>query len=358
MNGKPVKFGLGSWEFSPLEAPPETLQELARWTLVASQGDVEVDSEVLRSFLASVSSGYLPNPYHNYRHAVDVAHTLFMILQFSHLESVFSHVQVFSLQVAAIAHDIGHPGYNNQFLIETRDQLSLLYNDFSPLENMHSCKLFWIMKHRYRDVFACLDTALYKESRNLVIEAILHTDMARHGELQNMLEEMAIQGTGVPWQKISPHNLEYLKKPENTQTLLKSLLHWADISNPTKPWRTADGWADRALEEFFRQGEKEKSLGIPVQPLNDRNLVRKPKSQMDFIEFCVAPCLRLQLCFFSEFSVVAIRCNQNYNIWKAECLADSRYDRTSRYGRTELFDRTPAFFETLAKSNGRQCFSI
>ena len=31
--------------------------------------------------------------------------------------------------VAAIAHDLDHPGFNNQFLVKTRDEIALLYND-------------------------------------------------------------------------------------------------------------------------------------------------------------------------------------------------------------------------------------
>ena len=38
--------------------------------------------------------------------------------------------------MAALGHDIGHPGVNNGFLSEVGHELAMQYNDRSPLENM------------------------------------------------------------------------------------------------------------------------------------------------------------------------------------------------------------------------------
>lgn len=45
----------------------------------------------------------------------------------------------------------------------------------------------------------------------------------------------------------------------------------------------------RVMEEFFRQGDKEKELGLPVGGLHDRDTTNIPKSQMGFIDFIVLP---------------------------------------------------------------------
>jgi hypothetical protein len=42
-------------------------------------------------------------------------------------------------------------------------------------------------------------------------------------------------------------------------------------------------------EEFFAQGDQEAALGLPISPLMDRNNSSLPLSQINFIEFIVAP---------------------------------------------------------------------
>ena len=51
-------------------------------------------------------------------------------------------IHSFSFLLAAISHDLGHPGVNNPFLINTIDKLAIRYNDKSILENMHVEKVF------------------------------------------------------------------------------------------------------------------------------------------------------------------------------------------------------------------------
>merc|ERR1719284_1165242 len=92
----------------------------------------------------------------------------------------FSELEQFSLLVAASAHDLGHPGVNNGFLLEVGHELALQYNDQSPLENMHCAKLYTIVGVPTTNVFAKLSQAQYKESRKLCIESILHTDITFH----------------------------------------------------------------------------------------------------------------------------------------------------------------------------------
>jgi cAMP-specific phosphodiesterase 4 len=48
-------------------------------------------------------------------------------------------------------------------------------------------------------------------------------------------------------------------------------------------------WADRVLEEFFLQGDRERAQGLPVSPLMDRYTTSLSISQINFCEFVVAP---------------------------------------------------------------------
>ena len=62
------------------------------------------------------------------------------------MQPIFTQLEVFAALVAAIIHDVDHPGRNNQFLVSTEDSLAILYNDESVLENHHLAVAFELMK--------------------------------------------------------------------------------------------------------------------------------------------------------------------------------------------------------------------
>jgi len=61
---------------------------------------------------------------------------------------------------------------------------------------------------------------------------------------------------------------------------LALVLHSADISHPGKPWSIHNAWTESLMEEYFKQGEKEKELGLPCSPLCDRDNTLVAESQI------------------------------------------------------------------------------
>lgn len=61
---------------------------------------------------------------------------------------------------------------------------------------------------------------------------------------------------------------------------LSLVLHCCDISHPSKNWVLHERWTTQLLEEFFRQGDKERELGLPYSPLCDRNNTLVAESQI------------------------------------------------------------------------------
>ncbi len=45
---------------------------------------------------------------------------------------------------------------------------------------------------------------------------------------------------------------------------VKIFFHFADISNPAKPWAICKDWTDLLYVEFFAQGDLEKQHNFPV----------------------------------------------------------------------------------------------
>ena len=85
--------------------------------------------------------------YHNFYHGFSVFHGVAVMMDMSDVVPRYlTMLDVLILLVAAIGHDTGHNGLSNQFHVKSRGRLALLYNDTSPLENMHASILMTLMK--------------------------------------------------------------------------------------------------------------------------------------------------------------------------------------------------------------------
>lgn len=67
------------------------------------------------------------------------------------------------------------------------------------------------------------------------------------------------------------------------------MVHCADLSNPTKPLPLYKKWVSLLMEEFFRQGDKERAAGMDISPMCDRHCATIEKSQVGFIDYIVHP---------------------------------------------------------------------
>lgn len=253
-----------------------------------------IQAKTLCSFLRTIESGYKQDvPYHNSTHAADVLQTTHALLQYAgdNLSNLFTPLDRFSTLFAAAVHDCGHPGTNNSFQINARTDIAIRYNDRSVLENMHASKAFQLLMGSLRkpelDVLKGLSLEEANTARRNIIDAVLSTDMQEHfTAVANMKETL-------PSFDMTPTDDDNAdigsERREKVNEVLRFVLHLADISNSAKPAPLCHQWADRVLEEFFSQGDREKELGLPVSPLCDRETTDKAESQIGFIKFVVQP---------------------------------------------------------------------
>ena len=82
---------------------------------------------------------------------------------------------------------------------------------------------------------------------------------------------------------VSPFAHTHTHTHTHTQ-VLQCMIHCADLSNPTKQDNLAAQWSHLIMEENFLQGDEEKSLGIPLNPLGDREQVSLCKCQVRMLE--------------------------------------------------------------------------
>lgn len=247
--------------------------------------------EVLCNFLRLVEGDYRKeNPYHNCIHASDVTQTTFCMLQMGGDKYSSSPLELFSLLLAAVCHDVGHPGNNNSYEINSHSDLSVIYNDCSILENMHAARAYRVLSANPEksdvktDILSGMQDAQKDSFRATFTKAILWTDMSQHfAKLAQLKSKISTHGT------TNPAKFYVNVDGRSISIVLLFLLHTADISNPAKPGPIFVEWCDRCLNEFFAQGDEEKKASMPVSPMCDRDETVRSDSQMGFIKFVVRP---------------------------------------------------------------------
>lgn len=85
--------------------------------------------------------------------------------------------------------------------------------------------------------------------------------------------------------------LDCFHEEHNRHFVMELILHTSDVSNPFKPWQLSEAWAKLIVEEFCKQGEREKKEGLEVTPGMDRTMVNLANTQMGFISF-IAPLIQ------------------------------------------------------------------
>ena len=90
---------------------------------------------------------------------------------------------------AAAVHDFDHQGFNNDYLIKTRDKLAMLYNDSSPNENHHVSGAYSLFTSS-PDMQLSENMGLEDKNtlRAFIIELVLATDMKKQFGLLSLVQ--------------------------------------------------------------------------------------------------------------------------------------------------------------------------
>lgn len=313
------KEQLASWDFDVLAFSSEELIDVITYifSLLNLLKEFNIPRATFQAFLKEVSSRYLDNTYHNFKHGCDVCHTSYRLMVVPQLTQVFSSLEVLSVLVGALAHDVGHPGINNLFLVKSKHELALMHNDRSPLENMHCVMLYEILSKEQTNIFVNLPEEQWRESRKIILTIILGTDMSHHFE-QISKTQLFLEVNGDDTKGFctgEKDSIDCLREEKNRLFIMELVLHCSDISNPFKPFALCAKWADLVVEEFCRQGDKEKELGMTVSPMCDRDAVNLCNMQMGFIEFVVAPLIIAFVSILPPLHEIGGHMLTNYLTW-------------------------------------------
>jgi len=241
----------------------------------------------LGNLLHAISGKYHEHPYHNFTHGVHVLHGCYMLLRQGMPGSkatALSPLEQLCLMVAALGHDVDHPGVNNAFMVATGSPLALLYNDNSVLENHHAATVSKLLAEKDNDILCHVQGEKRRHCRNLILKSILATDMAKHAEMVKDLSDCAAQS----------------RVPEPLE-VTQFFLHLADLGNCVVKWDNSKRWAYRVCEEATEQMRREAALGMPVPEQAKTDVYTDPEvaaRQLVFLDGWVRPLYRAAAILF------------------------------------------------------------
>ena len=185
----------------------------------------------------------------------------------------FESIADIGLLIAALGHDVGHPGVTNAFMIKHSSPTSQLFGERSVLELFHaSVFVNKILSVNWPSLLSTETSSDPKESLNLkhlIINSILATDMAEHFEYINKLKTLKLNSAD--------------QSNERVKLICSLLIKCADISNVTRPLRVSSQWALVLSQEFSEVENLENALRDNATEFDDVSYPKLPSTLDDIL---------------------------------------------------------------------------
>lgn len=217
-----------------------------------------IQRDVALAFLRQVRMGYAKylNPYHSFRHAFDVTQFCYMLLVLGGQRAAsLTPVEALALVVAAICHDLEHPGTDFAFQVSIQSHLSTKYQACeSPLETHHLACARVILNDPDCDILGRLPRADRQRVLDLVGQCILATDMSVHHRILARWNDLFPGGRATG---------DAASVPRDTRVtlVLQMFIKFADIGNVCRPWAVSVHWAQCLIDELMRVHDAVVGLG-------------------------------------------------------------------------------------------------
>ena len=197
------------------------------------------------------------------------------------------------------------PGTNNSYQLATNSPLAKLYSS-STLERHHLNQALIILNLDGHRILDRLSPCQYSKVLAVIEHSILATDLSLH--FTNLSRLTSLVETG---------DLDWTNT-EKVNTLTAALMTAADLGATTKPWEYQQKVAGLVAEEFWYQGDLEKSqLSSPLVPMFDRELRHElPRLQVGFCSAVCLPVYRALAKLSPALSPLEEAVNQNKNKWE------------------------------------------
>ncbi|XP_062580029.1 cGMP-specific 3',5'-cyclic phosphodiesterase-like isoform X5 [Saccostrea cucullata] len=277
-------LGLYTFEFNdiPLDELETAKCTITMFTEANLLSEFKIPLEVMCRWTLSVKKNYRPVTYHNWRHAFNVTQTMFTILYTGGMIKKFDSIEVLALLVGCLCHDLDHRGTNNAFQVKVASPLAMLYST-SVMEHHHFDHCIMILNSEGNNIFQSLSPTQYRTVIKMLEHAILSTDLALYFKKRGDFQKLVQEG-----------ETEY-KEPYKKDLLKAMMMTACDVAAITKPWEIQEKVAQLVANEFFEQGDKERSeLGETPMAMMDREKKDElPKMQVGFIDAICLPIYKM-----------------------------------------------------------------
>ncbi|XP_014911668.1 cAMP and cAMP-inhibited cGMP 3',5'-cyclic phosphodiesterase 10A isoform X2 [Poecilia latipinna] len=268
----------------------------------SSCGKSSFELEKLCRFTMSVRKNYRRVPYHNWKHAVTVAHCMFAILQKT--TGIFTELEKKGLLVACLCHDLDHRGYSNTYLQKFDHPLAALYST-STMEQHHFSQTVSILQLEGHNIFSNLNSSEYEQVLEIIRKAIIATDLALYFNNHQQLTELLTTG-----------GLD-LNNHSHRDRVIGLMMTACDLCSVTKRWQVTRLTANDIYAEFWAEGDEMKKIGIQPIPMMDRDKKDEvPQGQVGFYNSVAIPCYTTLTELFPPSSPLLNACKENLNHWE------------------------------------------
>lgn len=79
-----------------------------------------IPRDKLVNLTGNISKNMKRVPYHNFTHAFNIMHMCYIIMTRTRVRDYLEDIDVLSMMVAALSHDLDHPGFNNVYFQKLR----------------------------------------------------------------------------------------------------------------------------------------------------------------------------------------------------------------------------------------------
>ena len=214
----------------------------------------------LEDFVTAIAGMYHNNPFHSFEHASHVTMSVSKLLSrivtpdasdYHELNGVASDPLIhFACTLAALIHDVDHPGVPNAQLVKENVEIAEAYGGKSVAEQ-NSVDLSWdlLMEPMYKELRGCIYTNQEEldRFRQLVVNSVMATDIVDRelGELRKNRWKKAFEATVSEVDKQEDLN-------RKATIVIEHLIQASDVAHTMQHWHVYRKWNERLFHEQYK----------------------------------------------------------------------------------------------------------